>query len=71
MLFRRFGKEPLELRHQRTSDAIFNIASSVGSYEEYLMEYAYGLMETLLPKAKYDNGFKMIEMYYQIFNTFF
>ena len=62
MLFRRFGKEPLELRHQRTSDAIFNLASQPGKYEDYLMEYVYGLMETLLPKAIYDNGYKMIEM---------
>jgi hypothetical protein len=64
MMFRRFGKQQLELRHQRTSDAIFNIASPIGSFNEYLLEYVYGLIETLLPKAKYtaQEGFKMIQL---------
>jgi len=63
MLFRKFSKDPLELRHQRTSDAAFNL---VGDHEDpYLFEYVYRLIETLLPKARYceNQGFKMIEMY--------
>ena len=36
MLFRRFGKEYLELRHQRTSDVAFNIGDKPGKNEPYL-----------------------------------
>ena len=52
-MFRRFDemKTPLELRHQRTSDVVFDVCDE--PFSEKLKEYLYKLIETLLPISKF------------------
>jgi hypothetical protein len=58
------NKRYLELRHQRTGDAVFDF-KEVGSplYKPY--DYIYRLIEILLPKANYKQGecLKMMEIF--------
>jgi len=70
MMFRRTDpKEPLELRHQRTSDALFDLVdpnTSYGASDLRTKEFVYKLIETLLPKAAYNpenKGLKMMELW--------
>jgi hypothetical protein len=70
MMFRRTDpKEPLELRHQRTSDALFDLVdpSSPSGGDLRTKEFVYKLIETLLPKAAYlpenKGALKMMELW--------
>ncbi|KAM3131948.1 hypothetical protein pb186bvf_015961 [Paramecium bursaria] len=53
VMFRRFDeqKTPLELRHQRTSDVVFDLCDQ--PFSEKTKEYLYKLIETLLPLSKF------------------
>jgi len=68
LMFRRNeGKQRnLELRHQRTCDALFDLVDDdLGPYSK-TKEYVYRLIETLLPKALYDPevpGLRMMELW--------
>ena len=57
-MFRKSGKrggkkEELELRHQRTSDVFFTIGDD-GRLDWRAKETVYGMIETLLPQARYN-----------------
>lgn len=55
-MFRKFSKsQPLELRHQRTSDAFFTIGDEC-ALDWKSMEAVYQMIETLLIKANYSKG---------------
>ena len=55
----------LELRHQRTGDAVFDFVDrNIPYYLPY--DYIYRLIEILLPKANYSENqgsLKLLEMY--------
>eukprot|EP01017_Pseudomicrothorax_dubius_P000244 TRINITY_DN0_c1413_g1_i2.p1 TRINITY_DN0_c1413_g1~~TRINITY_DN0_c1413_g1_i2.p1 ORF type:complete len:295 (+),score=44.42 TRINITY_DN0_c1413_g1_i2:2-886(+) len=69
LLFRRIeSKEiPLELRHQRTCDVVFDVAD--GQYvNQQAKEYVYRMIETLLPKANWNpeggsRALKLLELW--------
>jgi hypothetical protein len=64
-MFRKHHKtEPLELRHQRTSDAFFTIGDS-WELDWKSMEAVYKMIETLLIKANYQKGkpLKLLELW--------
>lgn len=71
MMFRRSdGKQNnLELRHQRTSDALFDLVDPnepSATRDLRSKEYVYDLIETLLPKALYnpeEPSLKMMELW--------
>lgn len=56
--------EPLELRHQRTSDAFFTIGDD-WNLDNKSMETVYKMIETLLIKANYhkDQPLKLLELW--------
>jgi hypothetical protein len=67
LIFRKFkpnNQRSLELRHQRTGDAVFDfVESSVPFYRPF--DYVYRLIEVLLPKANYsqkNDGLKLLEL---------
>jgi hypothetical protein len=66
LIFRKFLDGPkryLELRHQRSGDAVFDYTQE-GNYKPFY--YIYKLIEILLPKANYQHNkpLKLMEMYY-------
>jgi len=71
MMFRRAETKSnsLELRHQRTCDALFDLVNHkvpYGASDSKSKEYVYKLIETLLPKALYtpsDKRLKMMEIW--------
>lgn len=67
LIFRKFrpnNQRTLELRHQRTGDAVFDfVDTTIPFYRPF--EYVYRLIEVLLPKANYspkNECFKLLEM---------
>ncbi len=66
LIFNQFlpnNKRYLELRHQRTGDAVFDYDNQdIPNYKPFY--YIYRLIEILLPKANYKQGesLKMMEM---------
>jgi len=67
MMFRRTDPQSgsLELRHQRTCDALFDLVNHkvpYGASDSKSKEYVYKLIETLLPKALYNPSEKKLKM---------
>jgi hypothetical protein len=65
LIFRKFLDGPkryLELRHQRSGDAVFDYDYEEGNYKP--LHYIYRLIEILLPKANYQHNkpLKLMEM---------
>lgn len=68
LIFRKFrqnNERNLELRHQRTGDAVFDyVDQNIPYYRPF--NYVYRLIEILLPKANYSEKadcLKLMEMY--------
>jgi hypothetical protein len=67
LIFRKFkpnNERNLELRHQRTGDAVFDFVDSNLPYHRPY-DYIYRLIEILLPKANYNEKsdcLKLMEM---------
>ncbi|KAL4454201.1 hypothetical protein ABPG74_012158 [Tetrahymena malaccensis] len=71
LMFRRIGdkNQKLELRHQRTSDVVFEVTDEQdpSKVDTMMKEYVYQMIETLLPKAQFipgvDKHLKMMELF--------
>ncbi|EAS04360.2 hypothetical protein TTHERM_00301770 (macronuclear) [Tetrahymena thermophila SB210] len=74
LMFRRIGdkNQKLELRHQRTSDVVFEVTDEQdpSKVDTMMKEYVYQMIETLLPKAQFipgvDKHLKMMELQNQL-----
>ncbi|KRX07743.1 hypothetical protein PPERSA_05806 [Pseudocohnilembus persalinus] len=70
LMFRRQSDKSvqLELRHQRTSDVVFDLVdeNQANKLDDQSQQYVYNMIETLLPKARIgieNDQFKMMEIY--------